>query len=120
MVSVAAQNGWRAVTVTDDTPFNRATDLLLVPPGARLDQPRFTKRVRSRHNRWLDDHRIGYCGEERCEVLDVTTGEAVQIATPPKVFGSAMSSVTLDGAHVIDVDMDGKVTHHLVTNFDQR
>jgi hypothetical protein len=118
LVTMAPSGGWRAVTKLSRDHFAEATDLLLVPPGAALDQPERTVRAVTLHNLWFDAHRIGYCTQTQCELLDVTTGTSVPIVSPGMHDG--MSTIMLDGTHLLGETMVARVSRFLVTNFDER
>lgn len=115
LVSVAPDGGWRAVTVRKSV---TEAELQLVPPGAPLDRPRVRLQVASTHNRWLDDHRIGYCTDDECRIYDVTTDRATDVAKAPAM--ALMSTFALDGAHILSCQTVGHVTRHVIVNFGDR
>ena len=118
LVTVAPSGGWRAVTVLfaksgGDAPAR----LLLIPPGAALSAPSRELEVGSVYNLWLDAHRIGYCGDGRCHVLDVATGVAQDVPAYPRFYEHG-AIVTPDGAHIVDSEVVSRITRHAVVNFD--
>ncbi len=115
LVSVALVGGWRAVTVHKSV---TEAELDLVPPGAPLDQPRTRLQIASRSNRWLDDHRIGYCDDDRCRIYDVTTAKATDVAKAPGM--SLMAAFAADGSYVLSCQTVGHVTRHVIANFGER
>jgi hypothetical protein len=117
LVAVAPTGGWRAITVMKKE-LGMGAELLLVPPGTALDQPRRRLDVDSIYNRWLDDHRISYCVQDHCEILDVTTD---QITSLPLFSSNAlMATVTPDGTRVLESIALSHVTRHIITNFGDR
>lgn len=118
LISVAAPGGWRAVTVYADKRYAQGAELYLVPPGEPVATASWHFPVTSMQNRWLDDHRIGYCLPDRCEVLDVTTHATTKLRLEDNSAGPP--SVMADGTHVLDSVISGRVTRHIITNFDQR
>lgn len=117
LVSVAVPGGWRAITTYGGKLIGEGAELYLVPPGAPLDRTDRHFHVASVYNRWLDDHRIGYCLVDHCEVLNVMTGEVVKLPTGNSA--GLMASV-LDDSHVLDSMFEGQVSHHIITNFGTR
>ena len=115
LVSPAPSGGWRAVTVPG--PHWR-TELRLVPPGSPLETPRETLAIVSAQVTWLDDHRIGYCraSDGACVIHDLASGAVTSLGAA----GSYMATVARDGVRVFDMEMVGRVTHHVITNFDRR
>jgi hypothetical protein len=120
LVTVAPSGGWRAVTLLfAKTGGNTSARLLLIPPGAALSAPRTELAVSSVYNLWLDDHRIGYCNDGSCHVLDVTAGTTEDVPVYPKFYEHG-AVVTPDGKHIVDSFEVARITRHAITNFDAR
>jgi Tol biopolymer transport system component len=115
LVTVAPDGGWRAVTVRKSVV---KAELLLVPPGAPLDQPRARLPIASGYNRWLDNHRIGYCADDACRIYDVTTDAPTDVAHSTGM--ALMSSFAPDGVHILSSQTVGHVTRHVIANFGDR
>ncbi|HSD87998.1 MAG TPA: hypothetical protein VLB44_10810, partial [Kofleriaceae bacterium] len=120
LVTVAPTGGWRAVTILfQRTGVDARSRLLLVPPGAPLSAPSKELSVGSIYNMWIDDHRIGYCVEQACHVLDVVTNAVEDVPAYPDFYDHG-AIVTPDGKHIVDSLTITRVTRHELLNFDVR
>jgi Tol biopolymer transport system component len=118
LVTVAPSGGWRAVTVLfAKTGSEAPARLLVVPPDTPLSAPTRELAVSSVYNLWLDDHRIGYCAEGACHVMDVITGATEDVPVYPKFYEHG-AIVTPDGKHIVDSLEVSRITRHVLANFD--
>jgi len=117
-VTVAPSGGWRAVTVLfTKSGGESSARLRLIPPGAALSAPSKEVAVGSVYNLWLDAHRIGYCDELGCHVLDVTTDATTDVPAYPSYYDHG-AIVTPDGQHIVDSLVVSRITRHVLANFD--
>ena len=120
LVTVAPTGGWRAVTILfQRSGVDARSRLLLVPPGAPLSAPSKELSVGSIYNMWIDDHRIGYCVEQACHVLDVVTNAVEDVPAYPDFYEHG-AIVTPDGKHIVDSLTITRVTRHELLNFEVR
>ena len=110
IVSVAPDGGWRAVTNVRTHPLT----LSLIPPDSLTKRP-VDVPVWSYFNRWLDNHRIGFC-TDKCWILDVVTGQTTPLPDPDIGMGSTVN----DNGHVLSAMFSSKGSLHLITNFAER